>query len=106
MKKPNPQTPVSVEGDMNWTGSGVDFRWDIRRWGRGRTIMGVAGGVVRLPPEIQRPQCLTIVCPKNCKNSDLQLPIFSTGQNQLRLVPKSDVMLNERFLFELKTLSV
>ena len=31
------QTTISVEGAMNWTASGVDFRCDIRRRDRGRT---------------------------------------------------------------------
>lgn len=31
------QTPVSFEGDMTWTGPGVDCPFDIRRQGRGRT---------------------------------------------------------------------
>ncbi len=34
---------------MNWTGPGVDCPFDIRRRGRGRTIKGGQGGVVRLP---------------------------------------------------------
>ena len=32
------------------TGSGVDCQCEIRQRGRGRTIMGVEGGVVRLLP--------------------------------------------------------
>jgi hypothetical protein len=47
------QTPVSLEGNMNWIGSGVDFRCEIRRRGRGRTIKGGTGGVsYDSPPEI------------------------------------------------------
>ena len=38
------QTSVSLEGDMNCTGSGVAFPFDIRRRGRGRTIKGGIGG--------------------------------------------------------------
>jgi hypothetical protein len=34
------QTPVSIEGDMNWTGAGVDCPCDIRRRGRGCAIKG------------------------------------------------------------------
>ena len=34
------QTSVSVEGDMNWAGPGVDCPCDIRRRVRGRTIKG------------------------------------------------------------------
>ncbi len=39
------QTPVSIEGNMNWTGPGVYFPIDIRRRIRGRTIMGGNRGV-------------------------------------------------------------
>jgi len=35
-----PQTSVSREGDMNSTGTGVDFSFDIRRRHRGRTMKG------------------------------------------------------------------
>ena len=44
------QTPVSAEGAMNWTGSGVDFSFDIRRRDRGRTIIGGRGGCCTTPP--------------------------------------------------------
>jgi len=37
------QTPVSIEGDINWIGPGVDFPCDTRRRGRGRTIVGDRG---------------------------------------------------------------
>ena len=39
------QTPVSAEGDMTWTGRGVNVPYDIRRRGRGRTIKGGNRGV-------------------------------------------------------------
>ena len=39
------QTPVSLEGDMSWTGPGVDFLFSIRRRVRGRTIKGGNRGV-------------------------------------------------------------
>ena len=71
------QTPVSVEGDMNWTGPRFDFPFDIRRRVRGRTIMGVEGGVVGLPPELLRPERLTVVCPEilhEFRSSTLEIP--------------------------------
>jgi hypothetical protein len=39
------QTPVSIEGDMSWTGPGVGFRFQIRRRIRGRTLNGGYRGV-------------------------------------------------------------
>ena len=44
------QTPVSIEGDMNWTGTGTDFSSISAGEDAGAPIMGGLGGVARLPP--------------------------------------------------------
>ena len=44
------QTPVSLEGDMTGLDPGVDFLCDIRRRGRGRTIVGGDRGGCRTTP--------------------------------------------------------